>query len=167
MRIQGTSPKTARGRVVVVGGGAAGLAAATSLAERGREVLLLEARPAAGGRARSFTDRETEDPIDNGQHALMGCYHAFLALLSRIGTRHALWGGDLAVPLCDLALADPAARTRTLAAPAWPAPLHFAGAILRYGHLSWRERVSALLVGRLLAAPLAGRDSRRGGQTAL
>ena len=37
-----------RPRVVVVGGGIAGLAAATGLAERGVAVTLLEAQPAAG-----------------------------------------------------------------------------------------------------------------------
>ena len=42
-------------RTVVVGGGAAGIAAARRLHDAGREVLLLEARDRLGGRARSVT----------------------------------------------------------------------------------------------------------------
>lgn len=134
-------------RVVVVGGGVAGLAAATRLAEAGREVLLLESTAAAGGRARSFVDRTTGDAIDNGQHALMGCYDEFLAFLARIGTRSALWESELAIPLCDPALADPSARTAEVRAPRLPAPLHFGAALLRYRHLTVGERLSALWAG--------------------
>ena len=42
--------------VIVIGGGFAGLSAATALAERGIRVLVLEARPSLGGRASVFTD---------------------------------------------------------------------------------------------------------------
>ncbi|HEV3377904.1 MAG TPA: FAD-dependent oxidoreductase [Thermoleophilaceae bacterium] len=41
-------------RVIVLGGGVAGMSAAHELAERGFDVLVFEARPAAGGKARSF-----------------------------------------------------------------------------------------------------------------
>ena len=40
--------------VVVVGGGIAGLAAATGLAERGVSVRLVEAAPTLGGRVRAW-----------------------------------------------------------------------------------------------------------------
>jgi len=136
--------------IVVVGAGVAGLAAATAVAGRGRPVLLLESRPQGGGRARSFTHRATEDPIDNGQHALMGCYHEFLALLERVGTRHALYEIPLDIPFCDPGAGGPVAGTRTLRAPGLPAPLHFAAGLLGYGHLSLRERVSALAAGQRL-----------------
>jgi uncharacterized protein with NAD-binding domain and iron-sulfur cluster len=41
-------------RVIVLGGGVAGMSAAHELAERGFEVVVFETRPAAGGKARSF-----------------------------------------------------------------------------------------------------------------
>src|SRR5881409_1737197 len=53
---------------IVVGGGFAGLAAATHLAQDGARLLLLEARPHLGGRARSWVDPDTGSVVDNGQH---------------------------------------------------------------------------------------------------
>ena len=46
-------------RVLIIGGGLAGLAAAQALAPRGFRVTLLEARNRLGGRARSFSDGPT------------------------------------------------------------------------------------------------------------
>ena len=45
------------GRTVVIGGGAAGIAAARTLHDAGREVLLIEAADRLGGRARSVPPR--------------------------------------------------------------------------------------------------------------
>ena len=70
---------------IVIGGGCAGLAAATALAEDGATVRVLEARGAPGGRARSRIDPGSGDVEDNGQHILMGCYDEFLGFLRRTG----------------------------------------------------------------------------------
>jgi squalene-associated FAD-dependent desaturase len=141
--------------VVVVGAGVAGLAAASALAERGCAVTVLEAAPALGGRARSFLERSTGDIVDNGQHALMGCYHEFLGLLTRIGRRGSLWESELDVPLWDAARG-----VRRLACPALPSPLHFAAGVMRFGHLSFRQRLSALRAGRALVARFGRGEGR-------
>src|SRR5690349_15374689 len=60
-------------QVVIIGGGLAGLAAASALAPRGYRVTLLESRPRLGGRASSFPDQESGTSIDNCQHVNMGC----------------------------------------------------------------------------------------------
>ena len=49
--------------VLIIGGGLAGLAAATALAPRGIRVTVLESRNRLGGRAGSFVD------VGSGQHS--------------------------------------------------------------------------------------------------
>jgi isorenieratene synthase len=73
-------------RVVVVGGGIAGLAAAMGLAERGVAVVLLEAADTLGGRARAWPvelpggGRAT---MSRGFHAFFRQYYNLRALLRR------------------------------------------------------------------------------------
>ena len=75
----------------MIGGGFAGLSAATALAERGVRVLVLEARPTLGGRANAFTDPATGERVDNGQHVLVGGYHETFAFLRRVNTAAAVY----------------------------------------------------------------------------
>ena len=92
--------------VIVVGGGIAGLAAATGLAERGVGVRLLESQPTLGGRVRSWPvtlpggDRVT---MSRGFHAFFRQYYNLRALLRRADP-----GLDRLVPIDDypLKLAD-------------------------------------------------------------
>ncbi|MBV8061779.1 MAG: FAD-dependent oxidoreductase [Alphaproteobacteria bacterium] len=55
----------------IVGAGVAGLAAALQLALSDEKVTLYEAAPFAGGRCRSFYDRELGHRIDNGNHLVL------------------------------------------------------------------------------------------------
>jgi len=71
--------------VVVVGAGFAGLSAAVRLASRGARVVVVEERRRLGGRATSFQDAVTGELVDNGQHAIFGCYHATFEFLRTIG----------------------------------------------------------------------------------
>ena len=89
---------------VIVGAGFAGLSAATVLAEAGRRVLVVEARPRLGGRATAFQDRVTGERVDNGQHVLFGCYVETLAFLRRIGAEgNVRRQPSLSVPFLDRA----------------------------------------------------------------
>lgn len=134
--------------VVVIGGGFAGLSAAVALAGRGTRVTVLEARPRLGGRASSFRDAETGTVVDNGQHALMGCYRRTLAFLDRIGASDKVRRqANLRVDLVH-----PRLGAGAIACPAWPSPLHLAGGLLRYRLLSRGERVRALRAGMALMA---------------
>ncbi len=71
-------------KVIVVGGGIAGLTAAVYLSEKGIEVTLLEASPKLGGRTYSLYNEKINDAYDNGQHILMGCYDETIRLLKKI-----------------------------------------------------------------------------------
>jgi hydroxysqualene dehydroxylase len=55
----------------IIGAGLAGLSAALQLALAGEKVSLYEAAPFAGGRCRSFLDREIGCRIDNGNHLVL------------------------------------------------------------------------------------------------
>ncbi|WP_419826609.1 hydroxysqualene dehydroxylase HpnE [Sphingomonas sp.] len=79
-------------RVHVVGGGLAGLAAAVSLVAEGRAVTLSEASPQAGGRCRSYHDRQLGLTIDNGNHLLLSGNHAAMRYLATIGASDRLTG---------------------------------------------------------------------------
>jgi phytoene dehydrogenase-like protein len=75
-----------RGRLHVVGGGVAGLAAALAAARSGREVALYEASAGVGGRCRSIKETSLGSH-DNGTHVLLGANRRALAFLDAIGAR--------------------------------------------------------------------------------
>ena len=58
------------------------------LAQAGKRFVLVEEAPRLGGRASSFLDRDTGERVDNGQHALFGCYTATYDFLARVGAAH-------------------------------------------------------------------------------
>jgi len=122
--------------VIVIGGGFAGLSAATALAEKGFRVLVLEARPSLGGRASAFIDPSTGERVDNGQHILTGAYRETFRFLRRIGTEsHVYLQPGLAVDIIDKE-----GRASRLACPAIPAPLHMLVGAMRWDAIDWEDR---------------------------
>src|SRR5207249_2994028 len=71
-------------RVIVIGGGLAGMACAVALESVGIRVTLLEARKSLGGRAGSFEDPQTGEQLDNCQHVLLGCCTNLIDFYHRI-----------------------------------------------------------------------------------
>ena len=138
--------------VIVIGGGVAGFSAATAVAEAGARVLLLEARPGLGGRATAFTDPETGERVDNGQHILMGCYVETLKLLARSeASDRVRWQAGL-----SLSMVDQRGHESVLKLPPMASPLHLLGGVLAWDALSWAERMSILRVGAALGPAKAG-----------
>ncbi len=132
--------------VVVAGGGIAGMATALGLADRGHAVRLLEKRPFLGGRVYSFHDAALDRGLDNGQHALLGCYRETLTFLERIGALGRLHWLGLRMEMRE------AGRRGVLNAGRTPAPLHVPRALLGYGLLSRGEQLRAMVgAARLLA----------------
>lgn len=117
----------ARSRVLVLGGGVAGIAAAFAAADRGHAVTLLESRRWLGGRAFSSPDPATGWLLDNGPHVMLGCYRELRALLRRIGTE-----GDLAAaPRLALAYRTARGDAVRLQLAGLPVPLAMPWALLR------------------------------------
>ena len=98
---------------VVVGGGIAGVAAATVLAERGIAVTLLEREPALGGRAGAAPMRlatgETVQ-MERGFHAFFRQYYNLRNLLRRISPDL-----DILAPLDDYPILGPQGTRQSLA----------------------------------------------------
>ena len=72
--------------VIVVGAGAAGLAAAAELAQAGRSVLLLEARERIGGRCWTRREPGVAVPIELGAEFIHGAAEVTHELLRKAGT---------------------------------------------------------------------------------
>jgi zeta-carotene desaturase len=134
--------------IVVLGGGVAGIAAATKLAQAGRSVTLIEKKPFLGGRTYSIQDRKTGDFIDNGQHLLMGCYHETFTLLTRLGTMH----GVCLQPNLDIRYKSAQGWQDRLACPHLPGPFHLLAGLFGLKQLSFRDHWAALRFGLHLKA---------------
>lgn len=103
-------------RLLVVGAGWSGLAAAVQAAQRGWQVCVADAAPQAGGRARNLRwdlPDGAQLTLDNGQHLLIGAYSATLALRRTLGLPDL---PSLPFHWCD-------DQHRSLIAPVPPAPL--------------------------------------------
>ena len=91
-------------RVVVVGGGLAGLSAALYCADAGASVVLLERRHRLGGATWSF--KRNGVWYDNGQHVFMRCCTAYQSFLRRIGSE----GGVYLQPRLEVPVLQPGGR---------------------------------------------------------
>ena len=134
-------------RVVVVGGGLAGITAAIALHEAGIDVTLLEARPRLGGATCSFSRDGLV--VDNGQHVFLRCCAAYRGLLARLGMTGAVALQDrFDVTVLQPGQAGEPRRAR-LRRTDLPGPLHMSLALSGYPLLSFSER---LRVGRAALA---------------
>ncbi len=140
-------------RVIIIGGGLAGLAAAVALAPHGLSITLLESKPRLGGRASSFVDPATGELIDLCQHVAMGCCTNFAHFCRTLGLSQFL------TPQPTLFFMTPDRRVSRFAAARLPAPFHLARAFLRIHTLTLGEKVrvayglQCLSWGRLSSLP--------------
>ena len=89
--------------VHVIGAGLAGLSTALQLSLSGEKVTVYEAAPFAGGRCRSFLDRDLGCRIDNGNHLVLSgnvAVRDYLYLTNALDTMGG--GGEPIFPFIDL-----------------------------------------------------------------
>lgn len=121
-------------RVLIVGAGLAGLAAATALAPRGFRATLLEARQRLGGRAGSFSDAASGLLVDACQHVSMGCCTNFDHFCRTAGVARLL----RAQPC--LYFMTPDRQVSAFAADPLPPPFHLLRTFLRSHYLTLTEK---------------------------
>ena len=133
-------------RVIVVGGGLAGITAALDCARGGASVTLLESRGRLGGAAYSFTREGLV--ADNGQHVFLRCCTAYRELLTRLdATDMVTLQARLSIPVLA-----PGGQLAWLRRSGLPAPLHLASSLARYRLLSLRDRAGVALATQALRA---------------
>ena len=134
-------------RVVVVGGGLAGLSAALACADGGARVSVFEARQRLGGATFSFTRDGLS--VDNGQHVFLRCCTAYRGFLDRVvATERTVLQDRMAIPVLS-----PTGQIGWLRRDALPAPLHLGRSLARYPFIRGADRArvirAALALGRL------------------
>ncbi len=141
-------------RVAVVGGGLAGLAAASHLKQAGWHVELFERSRLLGGRATSF--EVDGHVVDNGQHVFLACCTEFVRFVERAGMGDALYVQDR---FDVVAYSKDGVRSRLRAANL-PAPFHLLASFARYRHLSLqgKAQIARALVALMFNAKSARED---------
>lgn len=136
-----TGPRPSGPRVVVVGGGLAGLTAALHCVDGGARVTVIERRRRLGGLTWSF--EHDGQWIDNGQHVFLRCCDAYRDFLARVGS-----AGDVILQdRLDIAVVRPASaangarRCGRITRSRLPAPAHLAASLLAYQLLSVSDRI--------------------------
>jgi len=127
----------ARRSVAVIGGGIAGISAATVLAERGVDVTLIEAESFLGGRAGAWEERlaggETFQ-MERGFHAFFRQYYNLRALLRRIDPSL-----GMLVPVPDYPLLGPSGWVESFAGLPTKTPLNIMSLVRRTPTMGWRD----------------------------
>ncbi|HKM91286.1 MAG TPA: hydroxysqualene dehydroxylase HpnE, partial [Candidatus Acidoferrales bacterium] len=120
-------------RILILGGGLAGLSSALALAEAGHRVELVERKPHLGGRAASYLLPDGEH-VDNCQHVTMACCTNLQDFYGRVGASGKIRYYNRVVFL------DRAGRRAVLESSSLPPPLHLAPSFLMLPFLSWRDK---------------------------
>ncbi len=122
--------------VAVIGGGLAGLAAGSALAEAGYRVELFERRPYLGGRASSYELPGTGEVVDNCQHVLLGCCTNLIDFYRRLGVEQQIrWYDEITFIL-------PGGKSSVLKPGALPSPFHAAPSFLESTVLDLKDKLA-------------------------
>jgi len=123
--------------VAVIGGGLAGLAAGSALADTGFKVTVFEKRPYVGGRASSYEHPGTGEVLDNCQHLLLGCCTNLIEFYERLGV------GDKIRWFDEITFMEPGGRiSRFVPKTFLPAPMHNVPSFVGVPMLDMRDKIA-------------------------
>lgn len=146
MNASASTTTPARPRVVVVGGGWAGLSAAVALAHASVAPTLFESARQLGGRARAV--RFGPFHVDNGQHVLLGAFESVLDMLATLGVSEA--SVFRRQPLGLLMLGEGSRRIE-IKTGRLPAPFHLIAGVLRSRGMNLAARLAAIRLLRTMS----------------
>ena len=142
-----------RPTVAVIGGGLAGLAAGSALADAGYKIDLFERRPFLGGRASSYELPGTGEVVDNCQHVLLGCCTNLIDFYRRLGVEDQIrWYDEITFLL-------PGGMSSTLKPGSLPAPFHATASFLDSSVLNLKDK---LAIGRAMLSLIPSLPSDNG-----
>ena len=126
-------------KVIIIGGGLAGLAAAAALGSNDYEAEVFESRPFLGGRATSWpvnSDGDSGELVDNCQHVLMRCCVNLLDFYQRLGV------GNSIRFYKEFYFVEPGGRVSTMSRAALPIPLHLMPSFLSMKCFSFDDKMA-------------------------
>ena len=129
--------------VLIVGGGLAGITAAMGLKDAGLDILLVEKSDVLGGRARSWTDPVTGDPVHIGPHIFMNSYPNMFRLMELCGTRDKIVWQE---PGHFITQVDGQQEIDIVSNPKLPPPLHFTPSLAADRTVTKADMLSSLPV---------------------
>ena len=95
---EATAPRL---RVVIAGGGIAGLSAAQTLADAGCDVTILEKERACGGKLGSHVDESLGHTVEHGIHGIFPAYRNLVALWEDVGIGESVFADTSTVGLAS------------------------------------------------------------------
>jgi squalene-associated FAD-dependent desaturase len=149
------SPPAAGKSVAVIGGGLAGLAAGSALADAGFKVSLFERRPYLGGRASSYELPGTAEVVDNCQHVLLGCCTNLVDFYRRLAIDDKIRWFDA------LNFIEPGGRKSMIRSGLLPAPFHNSLSFIRakFLNVADKDAIARALMRLTGEPPLDGEEN--------
>jgi len=141
LRVDFSAMSIRRPDCIIVGGGLAGLTCGVALAREGLRPLIIESDSILGGRARSWQDEHTGDPIHIGPHIFLSIYHNMLKLLDILGTRDkVVWQRGRFLTMVR------GRREIPIRSAPLPPPMHFVPSVIADPTSSARDKASSVRV---------------------
>ena len=135
--------------ILVAGGGAAGISAALSAADKGYKVTLVESLNRLGGRLGSFHDKKAGQTFDFGEHLILGGYTHTRELLKRMNSPDSVY----IQPRLSIPFYRPGEKVHRFTLLNVPSPFDFLHGVAYNKLFTIKERIQlARQLRRLLSA---------------